>query len=134
MRASSKTMEAIHSRLLLQYLDIIERRRLEKELYREREFLDILMETTPDAIYFKNNQSRFTKVNRAHAERMDLKDPVEEIVKTDFDFYSKEFAKEAFKDEQEIIRMRKIMGIVGISRDITEMKRMEDMLKARLVL
>jgi PAS domain S-box-containing protein len=142
-------------------LDVTERRRLERELYREKEFLNILMEAVPDAIYFKDTQSRFTKVNRAHAERMGLKDPAEAVGKTDFDFYSEEFAREAFEDEQCIIRegkpiinkvervvgkdgrvrwvtatkmpiidrSGKVVGIVGISRDITEIKRMQDLLK-----
>jgi len=142
-------------------LDVTESRKLERELYRERGFLNILMEVVPDAIYFKDTQSRFTKVNRAHAERMGLKDPAEAVGRTDFDFYSEEFARQAFEDEQEIIRTGKpivnkvekvvgkdgkvrwvtatkvpikdelgrVTGIVGISRDITEIKLMEDRLK-----
>jgi len=147
--------------IIVTVVDVTERRRLERELYREKEFLNILMEAVPDAIYFKDTQSRFTKVNRAHAERMGLKDPAEAVGKTDFDFYSEEFAREAFEDEQCIIRegkpiinkvervvgkdgrvrwvtatkmpiidrTGKVVGIVGISRDITEIKRMQDMLK-----
>jgi len=147
--------------IIVTVVDVTERRRLERELYREKEFLNILMEAIPDAIYFKDTQSRFTKVNRAHAERMGLKDPAEAVGKTDFDFYSEEFAREAFEDEQCIIRegkpiinkvervvgkdgrvrwvtatkmpiidrSGKVVGIVGISRDITEIKRMQDLLK-----
>lgn len=156
-----KDREGRPQQIIVTLLDVTERRRLERELYREKEFLNILMEAVPDAIYFKDTQSRFTKVNRAHAERMGLKDPDEAIGKTDFDFYSEEFARKTFEDEQNIIRegkpiinkiervigkdgrehwvtatkmpirdrAGKIMGIVGISRDITEIKRMQDMLR-----
>ena len=111
--------------------------------------------------YFKDTASRFTRINRAHAKRMGIKDPREAIGKTDLDFYPEEFAQETYADEQEImrtgqslvnkierIRMKdrgfhcvsatkvpikdregRITGIVGISRDITERKKVEEELK-----
>ncbi|MCX8188484.1 MAG: PAS domain S-box protein [Nitrososphaeria archaeon] len=147
--------------IIVKVLDITEHKRIEIELYNARELLNILMEAIPDAIYFKDTLSRFTKVNRAHAERMGLKTPEEAVGKTDFDFYSEEFARQTYEDEQEIIRTGKplinkvekvvgkdglvhwvtatkipildkngkVTGIVGISRDITELKRVEETLR-----
>ena len=135
-----------------------ERRRMEEELARERDFLRILMENIPDAIYFKDDKSRFTRVNRAHAQRMGLKNPEEAIGKTDFDFYAEEFAQEAYRDEERILKSGqpligkiekvktrdgkirwvsatkvpirdkdgRVIGIVGISRDITKQKEAEE--------
>ena len=86
-----------------------------------------------------------------------LSDPGQAIGKTDFDFFTEEHARQAFDDEQRIMRTGaplvgfeeketwpdghvtwvsttkvplrdasgKITGLVGISRDITEHKRME---------
>ncbi|MEM3423041.1 MAG: PAS domain S-box protein [Nitrososphaeria archaeon] len=147
--------------IILTASDVTEHKIIEQELYNARELLNILMEAVPDAIYFKDSSSRFTKVNRAHAERMGLKNPEEAVGKTDFDFYSEEFARQAYEDEQEIIRTGKplinkvekvigkdglihwvtatkipirdkngkVIGIVGISRDITELKLIEEKLK-----
>lgn len=65
--------------------------------------LRLLMETIPDRIYFKDLQSRFVRVNAAHARwhRMRAEDMVG---KTDFDFFSPEHAARALAGEQEIIR------------------------------
>ena len=65
--------------------------------------LRLLMDTTPDRIYFKDLQSRFVRNNAAHARSFGAT-PEQCIGKTDFDFFSREHAERAFADEQEIIR------------------------------
>ncbi len=73
---------------------------------RESMLLDALMRNIPDAIYFKDEQSRFLKVSKAvHLEG--IKTPEEAVGKTDFDFFTKEHAQQAFDDEQEIIHQGK---------------------------
>ena len=118
---------------------------------------DALMENIPDSIYFKDLKSRFIGISRALAERLKINDIEEALGKTDFDFFSKEHADKAFRDEQYIIKTnipilkteeketyedkedrwvstikmplygknRKLIGIFGISRDITEGKKAE---------
>lgn len=66
--------------------------------------LRVLMETSPDRIYFKDLQSRFVRNSAAHARDLGVNTPEECIGKTDFDFFSREHAERAFADEQEIIR------------------------------
>ncbi len=66
--------------------------------------LSVLMQTIPDRIYFKDLQSRFVRNNLAHAHELGASSPAEVIGKTDFDFFSKEHAVQAFADEQAIIR------------------------------
>ena len=40
---------------------------------RDQDLFLILLETLPDLIYFKDLESRFTRVNRAHADRFGMK-------------------------------------------------------------
>jgi diguanylate cyclase (GGDEF)-like protein/PAS domain S-box-containing protein len=66
--------------------------------------LETLMDNVPDAIYFKDRQSRFTRVNRYQAERFGIASPALAVGRTDFDFFTDEHAAQALSDEQEIIR------------------------------
>ena len=85
-------------------IDITERKRAEAALIEERHFLHTLMDNLPDVIYFKDRESRFTRINKAHAKVFGLSDPAQAVGKTDFDFFTDEHAQQAYADEQEIIR------------------------------
>ena len=119
-------------------------------LAREKYIVDTFMENVPDRIYFKDLDSRITRANKAHAARLGLDDPAEEIGKSDFDFFPEDQARPKYEQEQEIIRTGQpilsleepdgighwalttkmplrdeqgaIVGTFGISRDITAMK------------
>ncbi len=131
------------------------------EITRQQYVLDTFMDTVPDRIYFKDCEGRITRANRAHATRVGVGDPAEEIGKTDFDFFPQEQARSRYQQEQEIIRTGvplmnieeeiplsdartawslttkmplrnehgEIIGIFGVSRDITELKRAEQELQ-----
>ncbi len=73
--------------------------------------LNTLMDNLPDYIYFKDTESRFIKVNRNLASSFGLDDPSMAIGKTDFDFFTREHALQAYEDEQSIIRSGKILNI-----------------------
>lgn len=66
--------------------------------------LRVLMESSPDRIYFKDLQSRIVRNNAAHARSLGAASPEACVGKTDFDFFSAEHAERAFRDEQTIIR------------------------------
>ncbi|MCX7047798.1 MAG: PAS domain S-box protein [Candidatus Sumerlaeota bacterium] len=80
------------------------RERLDKELAYERDLLSGLMRTIPDHIYFKNEKSQFLRISQAMARHCGLGDSDEAVGKTDFDFFGREHAEQAFADEREVIR------------------------------
>jgi PAS domain S-box-containing protein len=83
--------------------DITARKQAEEELGQERYLLTMLMDTIPDCIYFKDLQGRFLRINRALAARLGLDHPADAQGRTDFDFFSEEFARQALADEQGVI-------------------------------
>lgn len=73
----------------------------------DSEILWLLMETIPDRIYFKDLQSRFVRVNRAHAEWLGVAGPQAVVGRIDLDFFAEAHARRALADEAEIIRTGK---------------------------
>ena len=120
------------------------------EIIRKNYILDTFMDTVPDGIYFKDKNSKFIRTNQACYTEYGFNDPQEIVGKTDFDFFAEHIARQKFVSEQEIIKSGKpiinqvtksirgewilttkmplrnekneIIGIFGISRNITELK------------
>lgn len=121
-----------------------------ESLFESQLFLDLLMDNVPDTIYFKDRESRFVKINHAQAVILGIDDPEDAIGKRDEDFFDKEQSKQAYEDEQSLMRSGKplinklehlvtpsgskyvratkvplkdnngkCIGMVGISRDVT---------------
>ena len=75
---------------------------LEKEKY----LLDSLMDNIPDAIYFKDRQSKFIRLSKYLADNFHRK--VDDLIgKSDFDFQDHAHAQEAFEDEKNIMATQK---------------------------
>ncbi|MBI5020927.1 MAG: PAS domain S-box protein [Ignavibacteriales bacterium] len=139
-------------------IDVTARKTAEDALRSESELLHSLMDTIPDTIYFKDTESRFTRINKAQAEVLGLVNVEDAIGKTDADYFIEEHAAITRKDEISVIRdgkktlgklekiilksgklhwfttskvplrdkTGKIIGLVGSSRDITNLKQAED--------
>ena len=87
--------------------------KVQSELEREKTLMDSLLNTLPDAVYFKDLESRFIKVGKSMPKLFGKEKPEDLYGKTDFDFFEKEYAETAFKDEQRIIRTKEpIVGVV----------------------
>ena len=86
------------------FWDVTERKTIEDQLQRERELVQTLLDTCLDAIYIKDLDSRFVKINRHLAHRLNLADPAEAVGRTDADFFDAQHAGEARSDEAHIIR------------------------------
>jgi len=74
--------------------------------------LEMVMDDFPETIYFKDQKSRFTHINRYAAAHYGIANPALAIGRTDFDFFTDEHASQALREEQEIIRTgRPLMSI-----------------------
>jgi PAS domain S-box-containing protein len=139
--------------------DITARKQAEEALQRQKEELQIILDSVPAMIFYKDKENRFIQTNKALAEATGL--PKEEIDgKSIFDLYPSK-ADDYWKDDQEVIRsgnpkrnivetmetpegvrwvqtdkipyrdaQGNIIGIIGFSVDITERKWAETALQA----
>ncbi len=146
---------------IAQILDITEQKELENKLIHERDLLHALMDNIPDTIYFKDRESKFTLINKAHAHLLGLDSADEAIGKRDADFFERKKAIKFLRDERRILetgdplinefeevtypdgskrwismtkvpifdKQKRVSGLVGISRDITEQIMMEKALR-----
>jgi PAS domain S-box-containing protein len=124
-------------------------------------YLQALLDVLPDAVYFKDPQGRFIRINRALAEWYGLKNPDAAVGRSDEDYLPREFAKATREVERSILqsgapvmdveekfvgtdrkprwvsttkralrdREGKIVGLLGISRDLGARKLVEEKLR-----
>jgi PAS domain S-box-containing protein len=137
---------------------------LNESLEKEKYFLDSLMDNMPDAIYFKDQESKFIRVSKHMAKEFGTS--VTDIIgKSDFDFQEENKARQAYRDEQDIMKTMtpkidyiektvkkggadhwvsstkmplintrdELVGTFGISRDVTEVRRLEEESRAAVL-
>ena len=84
---------------------------LKEDLEKEKYYLDSLMDNMPDAIYFKDSESKFVRVSKYMVGKHLANNPgatINDLIgKSDFDLQDEHHAREAFLDEQEIQKTRK---------------------------
>ena len=74
-----------------------------------KQLFETLMEQTEDRIYIKDRHSRFVATSRPLAEMHGFTSRDALLGLTDFDLFSGEHARQAYEDEQEILRTRRPM-------------------------
>lgn len=139
--------------------DITERKTIENILILRESYLSAIIENQPGLIWLKDSTSRFLTVNQLFANSCELKDPKLIEGKTDFDIWPKELAEKYIHDDfiimqngvAEIIeepiynngkvewfetykkpvfgRTGELLGTTGFSRNISERKITENILK-----
>ena len=70
----------------------------------EGHLLQTFLDTTPDHVYFKDTEGRFTRLSRSLARWLGLEDAHEALGRTDFDFFAEEHAGPARAMELEVMR------------------------------
>ncbi len=100
MRQNMEEMQATQEQL---HRQTEEMRKMHEKLELERSMFHVLMEYLPDRITYKDRESRILRVNEAKAVR--FKQTAEEMIgKTDYDYFAKDHADKAFREEQEMIQ------------------------------
>jgi PAS domain S-box-containing protein len=103
IKTSKHPLRDPHGRIegvLVTYEDITGHKRTENELL----LLRSLLNHSLDYIYFKDSQSRFIRASTAQALLFGAKSPEELVGKTDFDFFTEDYARATWEDEQRIMR------------------------------
>jgi PAS domain S-box-containing protein len=133
-----------------------ERNTLEEYLRTEPQQLELIIESSPIIIFYKDKDGRFVRVNRTFAKALKMSEE-EFIGKSVFDLYSTEIARPMADDDQEVIKSGRpklniieeyesasgvrwvqtdkipildkdgtAIGLVGFARDITKFKQVEE--------
>lgn len=140
--------------------DVTERLRLQEALRHMAEELEVILDTLPAWVFYKDKENRFIRVNKTFADVMGMSK--EQLAGAScFALYPKEQADDFWKDDLEVISSGKpkvkivetvtladglhwvqtekipfrdergrIIGIIGFASDITERKIMEDEIRS----
>jgi PAS domain S-box-containing protein len=136
--------------------DITEHKQAEEAIAKHREELQVILDSSPALIFYKDRENRFLRVNRAFSEIMEL--PKEQLEgRSIFDLYPREQANAYWRDDQEVIESRNpkhgivepmqtlrgerwfqtekipccdaqgnVIGVIGFALDITARKQTEE--------
>jgi len=107
LELSSKISEFNNKKVLVFIgKDITIRKSYQEQLENERNLFYTLMDNIPDRIYFKDIDSKFTLVNKAHAKNFHLEKSEDIIGLCDHDFFDKKHADQALADERIVIQTK----------------------------
>jgi PAS domain S-box-containing protein len=137
--------------------DITERKKIEKALIKSEELFRTIFDTAIDSIFIKDTSLRYVKVNSA-MKKLFGKKSEGLLYKTDIDLFGEEIGKHIMEADKQVIKGKiieefptkpingvnhsfhtikiplkdmkgKIVGLYGIARDITELKKAEKKLR-----
>ena len=142
--------------------DLTERKKADAMLKKQHEEQQIILDSVPAWIFYKDKENRFIRVNKPFAEVMGM--PKEKLEgRSCFDIYPREQAEAFWKDDKEVMASGKpkrniiepmkskkgilwvqtdkipyrdeqgnIIGIIGFTIDITERRKDEEELKSKV--
>jgi len=139
--------------------DITESRRLEETLRSERRELELMINTSPIIVFYKDKEGRFIRVNKTFAEALNRSEK-DFLGKTVFDLYSPVIAQGMAEDDRGVLESGRAkvniieqyessggprwvrtdkypifdengvpVGLIGFAQDITERKQAEEALR-----
>ncbi len=90
---------------------VLESAFMKDALKSERDLLQSLLDNIPDLIYFKDNESKYIRINKAFASLLGVISQEEISGKTDYHVFTREFAENSHQDDEYIRQTKK--SIVG---------------------
>jgi len=141
------------------WLDVTERKKLENIVEKDRKEYELIIDSSPINIFYKDEKGKFVHVNKAQSKALNM--PEKDFLgKTVFDLYSTDIAQSMTYDDNEVfqsghpklniveqyesasglrwVQTDKIpiidengiaVGLIGFAQDITERKRAEEALR-----
>ncbi len=91
-------------------IDLTETKEIKKAYAHQEKFLKIFMDYIPDAVFFKDRNGKYLKVNSAEVFKLGFNSEKAIIGKTVYDFYPKDKAKKISQEEEKIISSGKILN------------------------
>jgi len=141
--------------VVLTLIDINGLKAAEDAVFRERYLLNSLMDSVPDATYFKDREGHFVRINRAMARRLELSEPGKAVGKNMSQLLPNDAGapldrldaralggeSQDYREEEQSLAGRSawfmttrkplrdadgsIVGMLGVARDVTDQKRAE---------
>ena len=139
--------------------DVSERKRMEEQLEADKEDFELIIDSSPILIFYKDTEGKFIRVNKALGATLNIPE-ADFLGKTVFDIYSKNIAQGMMDDDHEVLKSgcpklniieqyestsglgwvqtdkipifdkdNKVIGLVGFAQDITEKKKTEEALR-----
>lgn len=91
--------------VIMALIDITRRKKIERELSEEKQKLQLVFDTIPIRVYWKDKDLRYMGANRAFLNDLSLEKPEQIIHKTAYDFFQdKEIPEKYHQQEMEIMR------------------------------
>jgi two-component system CheB/CheR fusion protein len=96
--------------VVVTFIDVTSMRAAEDALFHERHLLNSLLETLPDAVYFRDADGKFIRANAAMSARLGLSDPHELEGKSPAEVVGSETAAAMDRDDEVVLRTGKIQS------------------------
>ncbi|MCE1248815.1 MAG: PocR ligand-binding domain-containing protein [Firmicutes bacterium] len=95
------------SKFIRSFLDVTERKQAEEKLQKSQAILTKVLNSVPQAIFWKDKNSVFLGCNKVFAQIFGAEHPDEVIGKNDFDFFGSKRQKEAYRKDDQIAMEQK---------------------------
>jgi PAS domain S-box-containing protein len=88
---------------IVSLIDITDRKEIENSLYESKLMLNYVLDTVPQSIFWKDNESRYLGCNKVFANEVGISNPLEIVGKLDFDLPWPKEEADAYRADDKIV-------------------------------